>query len=168
MKQIKLFGLLAIAAVLSFTSLYGADKKEPGPASLAPDFTLKDITGKQVVSLEKFRGKVILLNFWATWCPPCRMEIPDLIELQQTYRGRLVIIGVSVDQDKSAVPGFYRQNKMNYAVVNYTDELVNSYGGITGIPTSFIINTNGEIVTRIVGYRNKAGYEALVKPLFAK
>lgn len=135
--------------------------------SVAPDFSAKDIFGKQDISLKKFSGKVILLNFWATWCPPCKMEIPDLIALQEKYKDKFVIIGISVDQEgPEVVKAFYTEYKMNFPVIMATADMISSYGGITAIPTSFVINGKGEAVTKIVGYRSKDQYEELIKANF--
>lgn len=135
--------------------------------AVAPDFNVKDIFGNEDVSLKKYAGKVVLLNFWATWCPPCKLEIPDLIVLQEQYKDKFVIIGVSVDQDgPEGVKAFYQANKMNYPVIMATADMIASYGGITAIPTSFIINGKGEAVTKIVGYRSKDQYEELIKQNF--
>lgn len=132
--------------------------------AMAPDFTEKDIFGKESVSLKRYSGKLVLLNFWATWCPPCKMEIPDLIALQTQYKDQFVIIGISVDQDgPETVKAFYRENKLNYPVIMATSEILESYGGITAIPTSFLINGKGEAVSKIVGYRTKEQYEDLIK-----
>ena len=129
----------------------------------APDFSARDIFGKDEISLKKYAGKLVLLNFWATWCPPCKMEIPDLVVLQTRYKEQFVIIGVSVDQDVETVKTFYRENKLNYPVIMASAGLLESYGGITAIPTSFLVNKNGDAVSKIVGYRSMDQYEELIK-----
>lgn len=129
----------------------------------APDFSARDIFGKEEITIKKQAGKLVLLNFWATWCPPCKMEIPDLIVLQSRYKEQFVIIGVSVDQEPDTVRAFYKENKLNYPVIMATAEILESYGGITAIPTSFLINKNGDAVSKIVGYRSMDQYEDLIK-----
>jgi thiol-disulfide isomerase/thioredoxin len=126
----------------------------------APNFTLKDVNGNDV-SLSDFKGKVVILDFWATWCPPCRKGIPDLIELQNKYKNDLTVIGISLDQAntiKEVVP-FYKSYGINYPVVYGNAEVVNKYGGIEAIPTSFIIDKEGYVVNKHVGLIPKQEYE---------
>ena len=131
----------------------------------APDFSLKDIKGN-AVSLSDHKGKVVIIDFWATWCGPCRMGIPDFVALQSEYDEDLVILGVSVDQgDLSVVPSFAKEYKINYPVLYATMEVVQSYGGISGIPTSFIIDRDGKVRNRVVGYRPKAFFKGEVDKL---
>ncbi len=131
----------------------------------APDFQLTTIDGKDM-RLSDLKGDVIILNFWATWCPPCREEIPDFIELYDEYhRKGLSIIGVSVDRGESEVREFYTNNNMNYPVLMANDKVVADYGGIRGIPTTFIIDTNGDIVEKLVGLRSKDVFEKYIKKM---
>jgi thiol-disulfide isomerase/thioredoxin len=126
----------------------------------APDFTLKDIYNNEV-KLSDFRGKVVILDFWATWCPPCRKGIPDLIELQTKYNDDLMIIGISLDQAntiKDVVP-FSKNYGINYPVVYGDANVVSKYGGIEAIPTSFIIDKEGNIIDKHVGLIPKQEYE---------
>jgi thiol-disulfide isomerase/thioredoxin len=117
-----------------------------------PGFTVTDLDGK-TVSLADLKGKVVLVNFWATWCPPCRAEIPDLIKLQEKYRDRLVVVGVSEDEDASPqeVKAFAEQQKMNYPVVMSTPELARIFKGVSALPTTFVIDPEGKIRQRHVG-----------------
>jgi len=120
----------------------------------APSLQLADLHGKQV-SLADFKGKVVILDFWATWCPPCKMEIPDFIEIESEFGARGVqIIGVALDQ-----PGrtreFAESHGMNYPVLVGNDDVAARFGGISGIPTTFIIDRSGRIVQRFEGYRPK-------------
>jgi thiol-disulfide isomerase/thioredoxin len=132
---------------------------------LAPDFQLKDLAGKDL-SLASARGKVILLNFWATWCGPCRAEIPSLIELQNRYKDRLLIIGLVVDDDDpDAVKQVVDSEGINYPVALATDNIRIAYGGIPALPTVFVINTEGRIVQKHVGLFNPALYETEVRAL---
>ena len=132
---------------------------------LAPDFKLKNLDGKDL-SLADSRGKVILLNFWATWCGPCRAEIPSLIELQKRYADRLQIIGLDVDDDDE---GMVRQvvvsEGINYPVALASTEVRIAYGGIGALPTVFVLNADGRVVQKHVGLFNPALYETEVRAL---
>ena len=134
----------------------------------APAFTLEDIYGKKV-SLSDFKGKVVIVDFWATWCPPCRKSIPDLIELQKKYKNKFAVIGISVDMDtKSNVAPFVKQNKINYKVLYASPEVVQNYGNIDAIPTSFIIDQHGNIFTQHVGLTPKETYISEINKLLKK
>jgi len=115
---------------------------------LAPDFSLTDLAGKKL-ALSAYRGTVVLLNFWATWCGPCREEIPSLVSLQEKYRNKgLQIIGISLDDDAAPIPAFYRQYKMNYPVAIGDAALAERYGGILGLPVSLLVGCDGRIYSR--------------------
>lgn len=130
-----------------------------------PAFTVKDLDGN-TISSNDWRGKVVLLNFWATWCPPCREEIPDLIKLQQKYEGKLQIIGLSDDTGPvQDVKSFVREAKMNYPVAIANPELESKFGGVMGLPTSFLLDTQGRVVQKHVGLRNPALYETEIRAL---
>jgi|Deesub1362B_J571_1020462.scaffolds.fasta_scaffold00163_43 cytochrome c biogenesis protein CcmG/thiol:disulfide interchange protein DsbE len=118
----------------------------------APDFTLKDIKGNNV-SLSDFRGKIVILNFWATWCPPCRKEIPVFIKLYEKYKNEgLIIIGISLDKEgKKVIIPFVKKFGINYPILIGTKEVENAYGGIRGIPTTFIIDKEGKIRKKHIG-----------------
>jgi thiol-disulfide isomerase/thioredoxin len=131
----------------------------------APDFKLEDLDGKPL-SLSAWRGKVILLNFWATWCGPCRAEIPDLIELQKKYGDRLQIIGLDVDDDDAAeVKKFVDKNGINYPVGMATNEIRIQYGGVAALPTSFVLDDQGRVVQKHEGLRNPLLYEFEIRSL---
>ncbi|MBI1789220.1 MAG: TlpA family protein disulfide reductase [Acidobacteria bacterium] len=141
----------------------------PGPVrAYAPDFNLTDASGKQV-KLSDYRGKVVLLNFWATWCPPCRVEIPWFIEFQRTYGDRdFVVLGVSFDEDGwKAVQPFMEENKINYPVVIGGDDIAALYGGLSSLPTTLIIDKSGRIATTHVGLVSKGDYEAGIRAMLA-
>lgn len=136
--------------------------RDPDPA---PAFDLKDLAGKEL-KLEDYRGKVILLNFWATWCGPCRAEIPSLIALQKQYKDRLQVIGLAVDEDdESVVQKFVTSQGINYPVAITPTEIRVAYGGIGALPTVFVINAEGRIVQKHVGLFNPALYETEVRAL---
>ena len=136
--------------------------RDPDPA---PDFQLRDLAGKDL-SLASAHGKVVLLNFWATWCGPCRAEIPSLIELQNRYKERLQIIGLVVDDDdQDAVKQVVDSKGINYPVALASDNIRLAYGGIPALPTLFVINSEGRIVQKHVGLFNPAFYETEVRAL---
>jgi thiol-disulfide isomerase/thioredoxin len=130
----------------------------------APHFTLKTSDGK-VVDLAKLKGKVVLVNFWATWCGPCRAEIPDFIEAYKANKGKgLEIVGIALDEDGwDKVLPFQSKNQMNYPVVLGSPELAQQYGGIEAIPTSFFIDKKGIIIDHVVGMLSKSALENKLK-----
>jgi thiol-disulfide isomerase/thioredoxin len=131
----------------------------------APDFKMDDLDGKPL-SLAASHGKVILLNFWATWCGPCRAEIPDLIELQKKYGDTLQIIGLDVDDDDVAeVKKFVEKNGVNYPVGMATNEIRIEYGGVAALPTSFVLDKEGRVVQKHEGLRNPLLYEYEIRSL---
>jgi peroxiredoxin len=132
----------------------------------APDFTLPGIDGKDL-KLSSYKGKVVILDFWATWCPPCRKGIPDLIELKKKYGSKgLEVIGVSLDTEtKNQVPAFVKDKGINYPVVYGTQTVAQQYGGIEAIPTSFIIDKQGKIAASYQGLMPILTYENQIKKL---
>lgn len=118
---------------------------------LAPDFSLSDLNG-QKLSLSAYGGKVVLLDFWATWCEPCREEIPHFVELQNKYGDQgLQIIGISMDDDPEPVRKFYAQFTINYPVVMGNAKTGELYGGILGLPIAFVIGRDGRIYSKHIG-----------------
>jgi thiol-disulfide isomerase/thioredoxin len=131
----------------------------------APEFAVKGIDGS-AVNLADARGKVVLLNFWATWCGPCRMEVPDLVELQKKYQDRLQVIGLVVDDaDEDAVRKFAKRYGINYPIAMATDEMRFQFGGVPALPTSFIIDPQGRVVQKHIGLRDPELYELEVRAL---
>jgi peroxiredoxin len=135
-----------------------ADNKSAPPA-VAPEFALKDLSGN-LMKLSDYRGKVVIVNFWATWCLPCRMEIPTFIKLTQKYRARgLEIIGVSVDEDGAdGVQSFAETSGINYPVAIANPDTIESYGPIDAIPTTFIIDREGRVYQ---AHRGMVTYEKI-------
>ncbi|MDQ6623355.1 MAG: TlpA family protein disulfide reductase [Verrucomicrobiota bacterium] len=133
---------------------------------VAPDWQLQNLEGK-TVKLSDFKGKVVLLNFWATWCPPCREEIPDLVALQKRYAPQgLVVIGVSVDRGGPAsVQAFAKRMKINYPIVMGNQKTATAYGNFQVIPTTFFINRQGEITGERQGAADEVSLAAEIKPL---
>jgi thiol-disulfide isomerase/thioredoxin len=132
----------------------------------APDFTLKDADGKPV-SLADYKGKVVLLDFWATWCGPCKIEIPWLIEFQRNYKDRgFTVIGVSMDEEGWEVVKPYITRKMvNYPVVIGDEKLDQLYGGIESLPTAVFIDKEGRIANVHVGLTPKAEFISEIEAL---
>ena len=139
----------------------------PDPA-VAPDFTEKDIHNVETISLNNYRGKVVLLNFWGPWCPPCRAEVPALEELQDAFRDKLVIIGATVFSAEAPVEQFYKDYKINYPVIWGSFDLMDKYGKVSVFPTTVIIDRNGFIADTVRGARTREQFEAMVKPLLAR
>jgi thiol-disulfide isomerase/thioredoxin len=132
---------------------------QSGPATIrffrnpaaAPVFAARDLDGRDV-STESLRGKVVIFNFWATWCPPCRAEIPDLIALQEKYRDRVQIIGISEDEAPAeVVKKFAAEHAMNYPIVMSTPEIEKLFPGIGALPTSYVVNRDARVVQKHVG-----------------
>ncbi len=150
-----------------------AQSKAPSEAAVAPAFALLNDQG-DTVKLSDYAGKVIILDFWATWCPPCRQEIPHFIELQNEYGEKgLQVIGVSVDQQGwEVVKPFVKEQGINYPILmagrdvyrEYQELLPGSERG--GIPFTFVIDRKGVVQHKFVGYRDKAVFEEAVKTLF--
>jgi thiol-disulfide isomerase/thioredoxin len=135
-------------------------------AKPATDFTLPTLDGKQL-TLSAHKGKVVLLNFWATWCGPCKAEIPGFVELQQQYKNDLVVIGLSVDDTAEKAKPFVEQFKVNYPIVLGLgrDDIQDAYGPIYGIPASFLISRDGKVCKRHLGIAPKAQFEREIKAL---
>lgn len=146
----------------------GAPKHGGAIGTPAPAYALADLEGK-VVKNTDFLGKVVILDFWATWCGPCRLEIPHLMALQSKYKDQgLEVVGLSVDQGGVGdVKPFAQEQKINYTMLIADAETPKAYGGITGIPTTFIIDKHGTIVKSFLGYTDPEVFEATIQPLLA-
>lgn len=130
----------------------------------APDFTLESIDGK-TVSLSEFKGKAVLVNFWATWCGPCKIETPWLVELQKEYGSQgLQIVGVAMDESgKDEIARFAKDMGMNYPVLLGKEAVGEAYGGVPALPQSFFVGRDGKIVDKILGIEGKAEIEIAIK-----
>ena len=157
---------LAIAAVLAAAAGLPA---QIVPNMPAPKFSLKDLNGN-AVTLDGLRGKVLVLNFWATWCPPCRAEIPDFVAYYNANKSKgLEILGVSVDTNTATgVSAFVRTNKMSYPVAMMTEKIIRDYGPIDSIPTTFIIDKSGRVRHAEIGIVDKATLAAWFTKLSAE
>jgi thiol-disulfide isomerase/thioredoxin len=188
-KSLGLVGVLAVIALVSAVWLVARPGKtssdDDGAEGVAPvashdekvalqfyrnppavaDVVMTDVDGKPI-STASLKGKVVIVNFWATWCPPCRAEIPDLIALQNKYRDHLQVIGISDDDDPPAtVKKWAADHKMNYPIVMSTPELRKAFVGVSALPTSFILNRESHLVMRHVGMLMAATTEAETRHL---
>jgi thiol-disulfide isomerase/thioredoxin len=158
-----------LALVSSLLVAAAAVHAEPVPATVAPAWKLKDVNGKSV-SFEQFKGKVVVIDFWATWCGPCRMEIPGYVELQKKYaKDGLVVIGVSIDEGgPKDVKSFIEKYGVDYRIVMGNEAVAKAFGGVEIIPTTFIIDRSGKIRDRKVGAEPTEEFEkrllAILKP----
>ena len=145
---------------------YNSEPVASNPGKAA-DFTLKNAKGGMDVKLSDYKGKVVILDFWATWCGPCRRGVPDLVDLKNKYGDQVEIIGISVDDERTIaeVPGFMTEYKINYPVAYADQSVVSAYGGIEAIPTSFIVDKEGNIIDRHVGLVEKSVYEEAINRL---
>jgi peroxiredoxin len=146
---------IAIAAVgLMLALLIGFHHRKTAPATTlaaAPALTFVDLAG-QKIETASFQGKVVLINFWAAWCTPCADEVPQLVGLQDKYRAAgFQAVGISMEDKESALRDFYRKYKMNYPVVIGNQKIAQEYGGILGLPTTFLIGRDGRIRTKYAG-----------------
>jgi peroxiredoxin len=163
-------GVAAVILLLVGGSKFARDGSGSGPAGPGCDagakpanlnFTLKDIQGASV-DLAALKGKVILLDFWATWCGPCKIEIPGFVDLQNRYRDKgFVVVGVSVDDTVDQLKEFAAEYKMNYPVVvgSGRDDIQEAYGPIWGLPTTFIIGRDGRLCRKHVGLNRLETFE---------
>jgi thiol-disulfide isomerase/thioredoxin len=171
---------VALLAVLVVLALRGPGRARPEPEASAdgghvvqllrnptpmPAFTVTDLDGRTLSSTD-LRGKVVLVNFWATWCPPCLAEIPDLIALQDKYRDQLVVVGVSEDEGPvDFVRKFARERRINYPIVMATPELQKVFPGVVALPTTFVLDTEGRVAKKHVGLLNTHDTELATRVL---
>lgn len=158
-----------IAAGMLYFGLHAARRSGTGPpvtsyGTPAPDFTLETLDGK-TVRLSELRGKAVLVNFWATWCGPCKIETPWLVEMQNQYGSQgLQIIGVAMDDSgKDEIAKFAKEMRMNYPVLLGKEAVGEAYGGVGFLPESFFVGRDGKIVDKIMGLQGKDEIEEAIK-----
>lgn len=172
-------GIMAAAlAGMIFVGLHGARKHTANNGGLfgdvrgkdAPDFELKDVSTGKAVKLSDYRGKAVLLNFWATWCPPCKVEIPWFVDLQKQYGpDGLAVVGVAMDDaSEQEISKFAQDMGINYPVLLGTDKVGAAYGGVEGLPTTFYIGRDGKILERVEGLHSHREIESSVKAALAQ
>lgn len=152
--------LMLLAGCKDRVSFYSARSG----SHVAPPFTAADVNTGKPISLADYKGKVVLLDFWATWCAPCKVEIPHFIELQKKYGPQgLQIVGLSIDDDPDKVKAFAQKIGMNYPVAVVDEKVTDQYGGVFGLPIGFVINKDGMIVAKHVGETKPEVFEEEVK-----
>ena len=182
MKAMKLTVVLLAALTASlllwgYATAQGGDASttsaQPKPAAvaakIAPDFSLPDPDGK-TVRLSDFKGKVVLLDFFATWCPPCRNEIPHFIEMQKQFAAQgFTMLGIAFDaQGATVVKPFARQASVNYPLALGDSQVAQAYGGVDALPTTFLIGRDGRILQTYVGYTDQADFEQAIQSALGK
>lgn len=180
MKQRLVFSsILAMAVIcMVFPEASRTQDKAPAPAAerltndpkgaVAPEFDLKVLPGDgKTLKLSELKGKVVLLNFWATWCEPCKVEMPWFRDLQKKYGPQgLQVVGVALDDTgEDAIISFSKKMGVNYTILQGTDDMADMYGGVEGLPESFFIDRSGKVAERKLGLASLADIEAIVKKL---
>ncbi|KAB0663412.1 TlpA family protein disulfide reductase [Oryzomonas japonica] len=149
-KMIRIIIVLA-AGICLFPAIHGRfafARSRPSAHETAPDFSLKTLAGKNV-RLSDLKGRVVLVNFFASWCPPCRMEIPDFEKTYLSYKDRgFAVIGIALDD---VSPSFIEKMKMTYPVAMANDNVISDYGNVSSIPVSFLVGKDGRIIKKIMG-----------------
>ena len=155
---------LFLTATLLFLIVIIASAQENALKNdVAPDFHVTDLNGN-ALSLAEYTGKVVLLDFWATWCVPCQTEIPQFTEWQQKYGPEgFQVVALSMDDDEGAVREFLRRYKVNYPIAMATPQIAQSYGGVLGLPANFVIARDGRIVTKHIGMTELSTIENEIK-----
>jgi cytochrome c biogenesis protein CcmG, thiol:disulfide interchange protein DsbE len=157
-------GLASATVSIASTAAFAGDRA----LRLAPDFTRMDLSGNSL-SLRPYRGKVVLLNFWATWCAPCLMEIPTFEAWQNTYGAAgLQIVGISMDDDSAPAKRAYEKYHLNYPVAMGDTQLAQSFGGVLGLPLSYLIDPDGRVVGRYQGELDLTRLEAKIKSMLPR
>ncbi len=157
------YGLFALVFIVGCAEKSSAAKKSGDVI----DFTFQTLDGN-TYKLSDFRGKIVIVNFWATWCPPCRKEMPYFVKLQEKYKDDVQFIGLDVNESADKVKAFVEALGVNYIIGFSTPEIESRFGGITGLPTTFIIDREGRVVERIIGSRPETWFQRRLKALVGK
>jgi peroxiredoxin len=162
--RMTLLGIIFATAVIAFSPASALGQKDK-----APQLELKDINGR-LVRLSDYRGKVVLINFWATWCPPCRAEMPDLVRYQREYRKKgLQIIGITYPPErKDQVRRFARKLKVNYPIILGTVQIKAQFGPDVALPVTVVIDRDGKVIEIISGILLREEFDEKIKPLLMK
>lgn len=169
--------LISLAVMLVLCSAFARPQESPkeqrhgspvAPANgaIAPDFTLKRVGAHgKAMSLSSLKGKAVLLNFWATWCEPCKIEMPWLVELQKKYGPQgLQVVGVAMDDaGVKAISAFARKMGVNYPILQGTEAVADLYGGLDGLPTTFFLDRSGKVVDQALGLESESLIEDSIK-----
>ena len=169
-KRVLIYSIVTLCLIgLYLVSRRAAQKpKSAASGNSAPDFTVTDINGKKL-SLSDYRGKVVLLDFWATWCTPCRAEIPHFVDMQEKLGPQgFQVIGISMDDEAKPVKEFYQQYRINYPLGVGDDKLAQSFGGVLGLPVNFLIDREGRIVKKYLGATDVSVFDKDVADLLAQ
>ena len=151
-----------LAASVEASGATSTFKASPRPA---PAFEVTTLDGR-TISLASLKGKVVIVDFWATWCPPCRQEIPHFVELYKTYAPRLEILGIATDDEgKEVVAPFVEKHAVSYPVALDDGTLAEAFGGIRALPTTFVIDPQGRIVKKYLGYQEPEVFEQDIRAL---
>ena len=174
MKRVSSRFAAIMAALMVFAASFTFSGQASAASPAAPAFSGVTVDGKPFSS-SSLRGKAYIVNFFATWCPPCRAEIPDMVQVQRTWESKgFTFVGIAVNEKVPNVKNFMRQNGMKWPVLMATPELIRAFngyidGGISGIPTTFVVDASGRVTGVIVGPRSKAEFDQIVrKALSAK
>jgi peroxiredoxin len=159
--------LSACSSPSSRTDSFRSRVKPATERKIAPDFALKDANGK-TVQLSEYRGKVVLLNFWATWCGPCKVEIPWFVEFERKHKDQgFAVVGISMDEDGwQSVKPFISEEGINYRILMADESVAQLYGGVDSLPTTFILDRDGRIAATHLGLVSKSIYEHDLTELF--
>ena len=171
--------LIIVAVVISLMLVFGIQKtrhtsvQQIGAGKFqgkpAPDFSLTSLDGK-TLKLSDYRGKAVLLNFWATWCEPCKIEMPWFVDLQKKYQAQgFTVLGVAMDDaSPSDISDFAKKMGVNYPIVIGKEAVGNQYGGVTYMPESYYIDRDGKIVERVIGLVSRSEIESNIQKAMAQ
>jgi len=167
-KRLRVLGFLVLLLSVMLYASHRFRRNQRGDGSMAPDFQLQTLDGN-TLRLSDFRGKAVLLNFWASWCPPCREETPWFVDFQKQYGPQgLQVVGISVDNsDPKEVREFARELGVNYPILLGDDQVADEYGGVEGLPTTVYIGRDGHITRFVEGLVGRRQVEQNIKQALA-